>query len=47
MDHSKSQLGGKIQEKFDRKGFLPCPDPSYSPDLSSCDFQFFGMAEEK
>jgi hypothetical protein len=43
----KSHDGGKIQEKLDRKSFGGCPHPSYSPDLSPCDFWFFGMAKEK
>jgi hypothetical protein len=45
--HSKSHDGGKIQEKFCRKGLMHCPHPPDSPDLSPCDFWFFGMAKEK
>jgi hypothetical protein len=47
IDHSKSHDGSKIQEKFDRKGFVRCPHPLHSPDLSSCDLCFFGMAKKK
>jgi transposase len=47
MDHSKSHDGGKIQGKFDMKGFIRTPNPPYSPDLSPCDFWLFGMAKEK
>jgi hypothetical protein len=39
--------GGKIQEKFKTKGFVCSPHPPYSPDLSPCDFWFFGMAKGK
>jgi hypothetical protein len=44
MNHSKSHDGGKSQSKFDTKGFVRSPHPPYSPDLSPCDFWFFGMA---
>jgi hypothetical protein len=47
MDYSKSHEDGKIQEKIDRKGLIRCPYPPYSPELSPCDFWFFGMAREK
>jgi histone-lysine N-methyltransferase SETMAR len=47
MDHSKSHEGGKIEGKFDMKGFVRAPHPPYSPDLSPCDYWFFGMAKEK
>jgi hypothetical protein len=43
----KSHHGGKIQEKFDRKGLVRCPHPSYSPNLNPFDFRFSGMAKEK
>jgi hypothetical protein len=45
MDHSKSHDGAKIQSKFDIKGLVRSPHPPYSPDLSPCDFWFFGMAK--
>jgi hypothetical protein len=47
LDYSKSQDGGKIQGKFDIKGLVRSPHPPYSPDLSPCDFCFFGMTKEK
>jgi hypothetical protein len=47
MDHSKSHDGGKIQETFDRKGLIRRHHPPYSPDLSPCNFRFFGIAKEK
>jgi histone-lysine N-methyltransferase SETMAR len=47
MDHSKSHDSGKIQEKFETKHLARAPHPAYSPDLSPCDFWFFGMAKEK
>jgi hypothetical protein len=43
----KSDDGGKIHEKIDPKGLTRCLHPPYSPDLSLCDFEFFGMAKEK
>jgi proteasome lid subunit RPN8/RPN11 len=33
--------------KFDMKGLVHTPHPSYSPDLSSCDFWLIGTANEK
>jgi histone-lysine N-methyltransferase SETMAR len=47
MDHSKGHGGGKIQEKFERKHLARAPHSAYSPDVSPCDFWFFGMAKEK
>jgi hypothetical protein len=47
MDHSTSHDGGKIQGKFDVKGFLCAPHSPYSPDLSPWDFWFFGSARGK
>jgi hypothetical protein len=47
MHYSKSHEGGKIQGKFDMKGLVRAPRPPYSPDLSPCDFWFFGMAKGK
>jgi hypothetical protein len=39
--------GGKIKVKSNRKGVVGCLHPPYSPDLSPCDFWFFGMTKEK
>jgi histone-lysine N-methyltransferase SETMAR len=47
MDDSKSHDGGEIQGKFDIKGLVRAPHSPYSPDLSPCDFWFFGMAKGK
>jgi hypothetical protein len=47
MDHSTSHDGAKIQSKFDTKGLVRPPHPPYCPDLSPCDFCFFGMAKGK
>jgi hypothetical protein len=47
MDLSTSHDGGKIQGKFDMKGLVRAPHPSYSPQLRPCDFSFFGMAKGK
>jgi hypothetical protein len=47
MNYSKSRNGGEIQEKFETKGLVrSCYSPD-SPDLSRCDFWFFGMARGK
>jgi hypothetical protein len=45
MDHSKSHDGARIQSKFATKGRVRSLHPPYSPDLSQCDFWFFGMAK--
>jgi hypothetical protein len=45
MDNSQSHDGAEIQGKFDSKGLVRSPHPPYSPDLSPCDFSFFGMAK--
>jgi hypothetical protein len=50
MNDSQSHDAHKIQEKFDTKGFVCSPYPPYppySPDLSLCDFWFFGMVKGK
>jgi hypothetical protein len=47
MDASKSHDSGKIQGKFDINSLVRAPHPPYSPDLSPCDFWFFGMAKGK
>jgi histone-lysine N-methyltransferase SETMAR len=47
MDHSKSHDGGKIQGNFAMIGRVRTPHSPYSPDLSPCDFWFFGMAKGK
>jgi histone-lysine N-methyltransferase SETMAR len=47
MDHSESHDRGKTHRKFDMKGVRCAPHPPYSPNLSPCDFWFFGMAKGK
>jgi histone-lysine N-methyltransferase SETMAR len=47
MDHSKSHDHRKVQEKFDTKSPVCSHHPPYSPDLSPCDFWFFGMVKGK
>jgi hypothetical protein len=47
MNYSKGHDSRKIQEKFETKSLARSPHPSYSPDLSPCDFWFFGMAKRK
>jgi hypothetical protein len=43
----KSHNGATIQVKCDIKGVVRSPHPPYSPDLSPCDFWFFGMAKRE
>jgi hypothetical protein len=45
MNYGKSHDNHKIQEKCDTKGLVRSPHPSYSPDLSPCDFWFLGMGK--
>jgi hypothetical protein len=47
MQHSKGHDHVKINGKFNMKGIVRAPHPPYSPDLSPCDFWFFGMAKGK
>jgi hypothetical protein len=35
------------EKKFETKGLVRSPHPSYSPDRSPCDFWFFGMTKGK
>jgi hypothetical protein len=46
-DDSKSHNGSKSREQFEAKDLAGSPHPSYSLDLSPCDFWVFGMAERK
>jgi hypothetical protein len=45
MNHLTIHAGAKIQSKFDSKGLVRSPHSPYSPDLSPCNFWFFGMAK--
>jgi hypothetical protein len=47
IDNSICHNGRKIQEYFARKKMTRAPHPVYSPDLSPCDFWFFGHAKEQ
>jgi histone-lysine N-methyltransferase SETMAR len=46
MDNSMCHNGGKIVAEFEAKHLNRMPHPPYSPDLSPCDFWFFGMVKE-
>jgi histone-lysine N-methyltransferase SETMAR len=47
MDNPKFHNAKKITGKLQQKHITRAPHPPYSPDLSPCDFWFFGMAQEK
>jgi hypothetical protein len=47
MDNSMCHDGHKISEKLAKKSTERVPHPSYSPDISPCDFWLFGMLEYK
>jgi histone-lysine N-methyltransferase SETMAR len=47
MDDSKCHNAKKITGKLQQKHITRAPHPPYSPDLSPCDFWFFGMVREK
>jgi hypothetical protein len=47
MDNSMCRNGRKIQEYCARKKMTKTPHPVYSPDLSPCDFWFFGDTKEQ
>jgi hypothetical protein len=42
MDNSMCHNGNKISEKLAKRSIEPAPHPTYSPDLSPCDFWLFG-----
>jgi hypothetical protein len=43
MDNSMCHNDSKVVSKFDKDHIARLPHPSYSPDLSPCDFWLFGM----
>jgi hypothetical protein len=43
MDNSMCHNGSKVESKFGKHGLLRIPHPSYSPDISLCDFWLFGL----
>jgi hypothetical protein len=47
VDNSMCHNGAKITEKPAKKQIVRPPHPSYSPDLSPCDFELFEMVKEK
>jgi hypothetical protein len=47
MDNSMCHSRAKITEKLATKYIVRALHPSYSPDLSPCDFWLFGMSKEK
>jgi hypothetical protein len=46
MDNSMCYNGAKITEELEKRHIARAPHPSYSPDLSSCDFWLFGAEDE-
>jgi hypothetical protein len=47
MSNSKCHNAKKITRKLQQKHITRAPHPPHSPELSSCDFWFFGMVEQK
>jgi hypothetical protein len=47
MDNSMCHNGRKVTQEFERKKMIRLPHPAYSPDISPCDFWFFGFLKEK
>jgi transposase len=47
MDNSMCHNGTKITEKLEKRHIVRAPHPPYSPDLSPCDFWFFGILKRK
>jgi histone-lysine N-methyltransferase SETMAR len=47
MDNSKCHNAKEITGKLQQKHITRAPHPPYSPDLSPCDFWFFGMVKQK
>jgi histone-lysine N-methyltransferase SETMAR len=43
MDDSMCHSGSKVESKFWKPKLFRMPHPPYSPDLSPCDFWFFGI----
>lgn len=46
MDNSPIHNGSLVAQKLKEEKINRIPHPPYSPDLSPCDFWFFGMAKE-
>jgi hypothetical protein len=47
MDNLKGHNARKITGKLQQKHITRAPHLPYSPDLSPCDFWFFGMVKQK
>jgi hypothetical protein len=47
MDNLMCQNAVKIIEKLEKRDIARAPHPSYSPDLSPCNFWLFGMLKQK
>jgi hypothetical protein len=47
MDNSMCHHGNKISEKLAKQSLERAPHPSYSPDISPCDFWLFGKRKHK
>jgi histone-lysine N-methyltransferase SETMAR len=47
MDNSMCHNGAKITEKLEKRHITRAPHPPYSPNLSPCDFWFFGILKQK
>jgi histone-lysine N-methyltransferase SETMAR len=47
VDNLKCRDAKKITGKLQKKHITRAPHPPYSPDLSPCDFWFFGMVKQK
>jgi hypothetical protein len=47
MDNSMSQNGRKVTDEFVNLKLDRVPHPSYSPDLSPCDFWPFRVSKQK
>jgi histone-lysine N-methyltransferase SETMAR len=43
IDNSMCHNASKVVSEFDKHHIARLPHPPYSPDLSLCDFWFFGM----
>jgi hypothetical protein len=46
MDNARVQASGDCIAEIQRGKMTRPPQPAYSPDLSSCDFWFFGFAKQ-
>lgn len=46
MDNSMCHNGSKVMAKFGKYHMSRFPHPPYSPDISPCDFWFFGLLKE-